>query len=147
MRSYTSTKNEGVKKGMSEEVRKAIMKANAKLTSEVRKGNAAGAAALYTEDAILLPPNSERVQGRKGIETFWAGTITQLGLKDGILTTEELIGSGDTYTEIGSYTMKIQPPGQKLLEDKGKYSVVWKMTADGWKLHRDMWNSSLPPPK
>ena len=132
---------------MSEEVRKAIMKANAKLTDEVRRGNAAGAAALYTVDAVLLPPNGEKVRGRSGIETYWNGAITQLGLKDGNLTTEEVIGSGDTYTEIGSYTMKIQPPGQKLMEDRGKYSVVWKRTADGWKLHRDMWNSSLPPPK
>ena len=132
---------------MSEEVRRAIIKANTKLSDALRMGNATSLAALYTEDASLLPPNGEKVQGKKGIETFWDAGITQLGFKDLTLTTEELIGSGDTYTEVGSYTAKIQPQGQKLQEDKGKYSVVWKKTADGWKLHRDIWNSSLPPPK
>ena len=129
---------------MSEEVRKAITKANTKFVDELRKGNVKGVAALYTEDAVLLPPNSEKVHGRKGTETFWGGAISQLGLKDATLTTDELIGSGDTYTELGSYTLKMQPRGQKPLEDKGKYAVVWKKTDDGWKLHRDIWNSNQP---
>jgi len=73
------------------------------------------------------------------------GAITQLGLKDAKLSTEELFGSGDIFTEIGSYTLKIQPAEQKPIEDKGKYVVIWKQTADGWKLHRDIWNSNMPP--
>ena len=33
-----------------------------------------------------------------------------------------------------------------LLTDRGKYLVVWKRGADGnWRLHRDIFNSSLPP--
>lgn len=132
---------------MSEKVRVAIEKANIRFGEEIRKGNAVGLASLYTEDAVLLPPNSEKVLGRKATEKFWGGAISQLGLKDAVLKTEELTGSGDTYTEVGSYTLKTQPKGQKPVEDKGKYVVVWKQTPDGWKLHRDIWNSSLPPPK
>lgn len=131
---------------MSEKVRIAIEKANIRFADEIRKGNAVSLASLYTEDAVLLPPNSEKVHGRKGTEEFWQGAISQLGLKAATLKTEELIGSGNTYTEVGSYTLKIQPKGQEPVEDKGKYVVVWKQTPDGWKLHRDIWNSSLPPP-
>jgi len=27
--------------------------------------------------------------------------------------------------------------------DHGKYIVVWKNTADGWRLHRDIFNSNM----
>jgi uncharacterized protein (TIGR02246 family) len=131
---------------MVERVRKAIKEADIKFGEKIRNGDAAGVASLYTEDAVLLPPNSEKFYGRKGIEKFWAGAISQLGLRDAILSPEEVFGSGDVFIEIGSYTLKIQPAGQKLIEDKGKYVVIWKQTTDGWKLHRDIWNSNMPPP-
>ncbi|NIT59660.1 MAG: DUF4440 domain-containing protein [Aliifodinibius sp.] len=132
--------------GMVEKVREAIKEANVKFGEKIRNGDAAGVAALYTKDAVLMPPNSEKFYGRKEIEKFWGGAISQMGLKDAILTTQELFGSGDIFTEIGSYILKIQPAGQKPIEDKGKYVVIWKQTADGLKLHRDIWNSNLPPP-
>ena len=130
---------------MSGEVRKAIDEANASFGKCVRAGDAAAIAACYTEDACLLPPNSGMIRGRKSIEEFWGGAaISGLGLKDAILTTLELHGTGDIVTEVGEYLLKIQPQGQKQIEDKGKYIAVWKHTPQGWKLHRDIWNTSLP---
>ena len=131
---------------MAERVRIAITEASIKFIEKVRNGDAAGLAALYTADAVILPPNMEKVSGRTAIKEFWAGGISQLGLKFSELRTEELFGSGDLFTEIGSYTLKIQPAGQKPIEDKGKYVIIWKKTAEGWRLHRDMWNSNMPPP-
>jgi uncharacterized protein (TIGR02246 family) len=140
---YQEEKGDGK---MAEEVRKAIEKANLKWCEGLRQGNAVAVAALYTDDAILLPPNSEMIRGRQGIEKFWRA-VMQMGVKDGVLTTGELSGSGDTIHEIGNYTLKIHPEGQKPIEDKGKYIVIWKHTASGWKLHRDIWNTNLPPQK
>ena len=131
---------------MAEEVRKAVEKANLKFGEVLRQGDAVAVAALYTEDAILLPPNSEMIRGRRGIEKFWGAAI-QMGVKDAVLTTVELSGSGDTIHEIGNYILKISQKGQKPVEDKGKYIVIWKHTAPGWKLHRDIWNSNMPPQK
>jgi uncharacterized protein (TIGR02246 family) len=131
---------------MAEEVRKSIEKANLKWCEGLRQGDAVRMAALYTEDAAVLPPNSEMIRGRQGIEKFWGGAV-QMGVKDGVLTTMELSGSGDTIHEVGSYTLKISPKGQKPVEDKGKYIVIWKHTASGWKLYRDIWNSNMPPQK
>jgi len=128
---------------MSGEVRKAIDEANASFGKCVRAGDAAAIAACYTEDACLLPPNSGMIHSRKGVQEFWGGAISRFGLKDVIFTTMELFGAGDTITEVGEYLLKIQPQGQKQMEDKGKYIVVWKNTPQGWKLHRDIWNTSL----
>jgi uncharacterized protein (TIGR02246 family) len=127
-------------------VRQTIEAGNAKFVEAFNRGDAAGVAALYTDDATLLPPNSEMVQGREGVQNFWNGGF-QMGLKEVALTTVNVGGSGDTAYEIGKYTLKIQPTGQEAMSDSGKYLVVWKRQADSaWKLHADIWNSSMPMP-
>jgi len=127
-----------------EKVHKAIEESNLKFGEAARQGDAAALAALYTEDATLLPPNSEMIKGREGIEAVWSAVI-QMGAKDAVLTTVDVYGSGDLAYEVGNYVLTIQPEGQEPIEDKGKYVVVWKQIADGsWKMHVDIWNSSLP---
>jgi uncharacterized protein (TIGR02246 family) len=127
-------------------VRKAIEEGGAKWAEAFNRGDATDVAALYTEDATLLPPNSEIIQGRQGIQDFWNGGI-QMGLKDISLTIVNIGGSGDTAYEIGKYNLKIQPADQEGMTDSGKYLVVWKRQADGtWKLHVDIFNSSMPMP-
>jgi len=126
------------------EVRQLIEEANVKFGEAVRSGDAAALAILYTEDAKLLPPNSEMIVGREGIEVFWGGGL-QMGIKDAILTTVEVLEMGSMVCEIGKYDLTIQPEGQEAINDNGKYVVIWEKDADGtWKLHVDIWNTSLP---
>ncbi len=40
------------------------------------KGDAAAIAAMYAEDAYLLPPGHDMVKGRAAIEGFWKGAYT-----------------------------------------------------------------------
>jgi uncharacterized protein (TIGR02246 family) len=128
-----------------EKVRMAIEEANAKFGDVVRQGDAAALADLYTDDATLLPPDSEMIKGKEGIEAFWSGGI-QMGIKGLALTTVDVYGSGDLAYEIGKFILTIQPEGQEPIEQKGKYVVVWKKTTDGsWKLHVDIFNYTLPP--
>jgi ketosteroid isomerase-like protein len=68
-----------------------------------------------------------------------------MGVKDGVLTTMDVFGMGDMVCEIGKYDMTIQPEGQEEIKDNGKYLVIWKKATDGaWKLHVDIWNTSMP---
>ena len=131
---------------MSEDIRKAIKEAQTKFCEEARKGDAAGLAALYTEDAVLLPPNSEKIYGRKAAEEFWRRAMTQSGFKDIIMTTIDLVGEEDTVTDMGNAQVRFQQEGQEPIEYRDKYVVLWKRTEEGWKLHWDIWNSNLPPP-
>jgi len=128
-------------------LRTAIEAGSAKWMEAFNRGDAAGTAALYTDDAAVLAPNSEMIQGRPGIQDLWSGAI-QMGLKDVSLTTVDVGGSGETAYEIGKYSLKIQPTGKQAMTDSGKYVVVWKRQNDGtWKLQADIWNSSMPAPK
>ncbi len=126
------------------QVRQAVEEANVKFGEAVRMADAAALAGLYTEDARLLPPNSEMIEGKEGIEAFWGGGL-QMGIKDAVLTTVDVLGMGDMVCEIGKYDLTIQPEGQEAIKDNGKYVVIWKKTMDGtWKLHIDIWNTSMP---
>ncbi len=46
---------------MSEDILAAVKKANIRFGERVRNSDAAGLAALYTEDTGLMPPNSEKL--------------------------------------------------------------------------------------
>lgn len=127
-----------------EKVRMAIEDGGLKFMEAVRQGDAAALAALYTEDATLLPPESEMIKGKQGIEEFWNALI-QMGLKDAVFTKVDVFGSGDLAYEIGKATITIQPEGQEPIEKKSKYVVVWKQTADGsWRMYVDIFNWSMP---
>ncbi len=126
------------------EVRKAIEAANAQWTAAFNRGDAVAVAALYTPDAAVMPPDSEMIRGRQGIREFWQGAI-QGGLKDAVLTTVEVQASGSMAYEIGKFSLTVHPKDQAPKMISGKYAVVWKRQADGgWKLHVDIWNSSMP---
>jgi uncharacterized protein (TIGR02246 family) len=123
------------------QVRKAIEAGNLKFGEAVRKGDAAAIAALYSEDATVLPPDSAMVQGRQAIQALWNGSL-QMGVKDAVLTTVSVYGAGDYAYEIGKALLTIQPAGQAAMQQTAKYVVVWKKAVSGaWQLHVDIWNS------
>jgi len=121
-------------------VHDAIVAADQTFMTTFSRGDAAGLAALYTEDAQFLPPNSDFVKGRQAIQaTFQA--FMDMGVKAVKLETLEVEGYGDTASEVGTYTLE---GGDGQILDQGKFLVIWKLEAGQWKLHRDMINSSMP---
>ena len=121
-------------------VKAAIDAANKKFGEAVAAGNTAGVAGLYTDDAMVLPPNGETVSGRPAIEKLFQALVAA-GIKEITLTAKEVEAHGDAATEIGMYSVK-DGTGKEI--DRGKYMVSWKKVQGQWKLHRDIWNSNLP---
>jgi uncharacterized protein (TIGR02246 family) len=121
-------------------LRAAIAAPIAQFMTAFSRGDAAGAAAIYTDDGQVLPPNSEVVSGKQAIQTFWQGAMN-MGIKAVKLETVEVEGDGNTAYEVGTFTLQ-GAEGQML--DAGKYIVIWKQQAGQWKLHRDIFKSSRP---
>ena len=63
------------------------------------------------------------------------------GIKEAKLETGEVDGNGATAVEVSKYSLH-DTNGETL--DSGKYIVVWKEEDGSWKLHRDIFNSSVP---
>ena len=115
-----------------------IKAANRRFMEAVRTHDEEGFAALYTEDAILLLPGREPLIGLPGVRTFFA-SFEARGIREIQLTTLELEALGDTAWERGS--SEATGSGGTVV-GKGKYIVIWKQVAGGWKLHRDILNAS-----
>ena len=116
-----------------------IEKLNDVWTAAFNKGDAAAVAALYSEDAYVLPPGSAMVKGRPAIEAFWRQAAQQM--TDAKLTTVDVLPLGRSAArEIGTVTLKTksQPP-QEIV---GKYVVVWRKIGREWKLATDIWNTN-----
>jgi uncharacterized protein (TIGR02246 family) len=119
--------------------RAEIEAVNAKWTEFFNKGDFAGVASLYTEDATAFPPGSAIVKGRAAIEAMWKGMADQA--TDPKLTTLDVKQLGPSAArEIGTFTLKTK--GAELKEISGKYVVVWEKIGDDWKLAVDIWNDS-----
>ena len=115
-----------------------IEKLNDVWTAAFNKGDAPAVAALYTEDAYVLPPGSATVKGRAAIEAFWRQAAQQMS--DAKLTTVDVLPLGRSAArEIGTVTLKTksQPPQEVV----GKYVVVWRKIGRDWKLATDIWNT------
>jgi ketosteroid isomerase-like protein len=78
--------------------------------------------------------------GRKRSRSFGKASSPP-GVKGATLTTLDVDGQGETAYEVGKYALTGE--GGKVL-DNGKYIVVWKREQGKWRLHRDIWNSSMP---
>ncbi len=110
------------------------------LLESLSGGDAAGVAAHYTEDAVLLPPQAARIDGREGIQGFWQA-LMDAGVRDVALTTQEVDDFGDVANEVGAISATAPSEDGGRVQLAGKYVVVWKRGGDGtWRLHRDIWN-------
>ena len=123
-------------------IRDAIAAANKQFMAAFDGGDAAGVASLYTQGSQLLPPNADVMAGRGAIQAFWQGAM-DMGIKSAQMEIDEVEAHGDTAIEVSTYTLRGEG-GQAL--DQGKYIVIWKREDGQWKLHRDIFNSSLPAP-
>jgi uncharacterized protein (TIGR02246 family) len=123
-------------------VREAIVAADDQFMAAFDRGDAAGLAALYTEQGQLLPPNADFMIGREAIQAFWQG-VMDAGIASAKIEVFEVEGHGDTAIEVSKYTLHAQG-GEEL--DAGKFIVIWKHVEGEWKLHRDIFNSSKPAP-
>lgn len=110
--------------------------------SAFANADAAGIASLYTDDAVVLPPGSEIVQGRQNIQQFWQ-SVLDLGIKKVKLEILEVEQISDTIIEMGSASL-LGEESQVL--DKGKYIVIWKQQNGQLRIRRDIFNSNNATP-
>ncbi len=114
-----------------------IQKLNDAWAAAFNKGDAAALAAMYTEDAYVLPAGGPMVKGHGEIQAFMAQAVQQLG--DIKITTLDVKKLGrNAAREIGTATFKTK--GATPQDGTLKYAVVWQKEDGQWKLLQDIWN-------
>ena len=117
--------------------RAEIEAVNAKWMELFNKGDFAGIASLYTDDATAFPPGSAMVKGSAAIGAMWKSMAEQVS--DPKVTTLDVKPLGPSAArEIGTFSLKTKGPTPQ--EVTGKYVVVWEKVGEHWKLAADIWN-------
>ena len=116
--------------------RRAIEAAVRRYVAASNEGDAKALSDLYTDDAVLLPPDHAPVHGREAIGEFWRqGTDTGLEVR-----TLRVEVDGNVGYLVGQYRL---PETAEEPADSGKYVMCLRRQRDGsWKLAADIWNSS-----
>jgi ketosteroid isomerase-like protein len=104
-------------------------------------GNAGAAVALYSEDAVLMPPGAPMARGTAAIKEAIAKEIA--GAKKGgvtfaLGTGDEVSVSGDMAWHAGAYFV-MDKSGKPV--EAGKYLEAWERKNGKWRIVRDIWNS------
>lgn len=99
-------------------------------------------AAMYSEDAVFMPPNQPTVEGRANILAWFEAfpPINNISLKQ-----VDVDGVGDLAYVRGTYSITMTPEeGMGSITDTGKYIEIRRRQTDGsWLIVRDIYNSDL----
>ncbi|MEX0692135.1 MAG: nuclear transport factor 2 family protein [Gemmatimonadales bacterium] len=118
----------------------AIREVHVRFTRYALAGQADSLGLLYTEDAVVMPPNMPAATGRAAIVEF---NRTFPPVSSVELTIDDVSGYGDLAYVRGTYRVTIAVEGSPV--DTGKYIEIRRRQADGtWLMAVDMFNSNLP---
>jgi uncharacterized protein (TIGR02246 family) len=111
-------------------------------TDAVNNNDAAAVAPLFTEDAVLVPPEGP-INGRQAIEKWFADLFQRVHVSDNLLTVDQdsphIIGTaGNAIWANGAWsaTLKVQDLGS--LQAKGFWTVIRE--GDDLKIKMLTWN-------
>ena len=117
------------------DVKQAIENKNTVLRNAYDRGDSAGCAAVFLEDAVMLPPGQPMVRGREAIRELIQGWIDNIG---GTMSNpmKEFGVEGDLAYQVGTYALSgANPPEQ------GKFVNILKRQSDGtWKVSVAIFN-------
>lgn len=117
---------------------------NRQFEEAIARGDAAGCAAVYTDDAKILPPDSPELTGKQAAQGLWQ-SIIDMGVKGVSLQTLDLEEMGDRAVERGAATIDIQGESGQTVQASAKFIVLWRRQADGtWKWQWDCFNFDAP---
>jgi uncharacterized protein (TIGR02246 family) len=108
-------------------------------------GNYDQAAALFTPDGFLMPPQRDAVQGQKAIESMLR-KLGDAGYQNLRLETIRVEESGDMAVEIGRYTVAIAQANGTTVAERGKFVQAWRRIGV-WLMTANCWNSDSPAAK
>lgn len=101
------------------------------------------AASIYAEDARLLPPLVDLVEGRDEIQAFW-----QAGVDSGIAGVDleplDCTELGSVAYELGRYSISMGADAARIVE-RGRYMTVHRLIDGRWQRAAEMFTSDSQP--
>ena len=121
---------------------KTEVEARAKVFIEaLNSKDSVGLANCYTTDAKFMQPNAKTVEGRANIQKLF-GMWMKGPMMHIMIKTVEVWGDENMLAAENSWSF-LDSSGKTV--DTGKSLEIYKKEEGVWKLHRDCYNSDMPP--
>ena len=107
-------------------------------------GDAKAVAALYADDALLLPPGASGVSGRAAILRYFTKDIADSKAAGAVFALDpktDVGVSGNMGWESGMYKVTVKGA----VVETGKFLSVSRKKDGKWLYIRDTWNADAPP--
>ncbi len=118
--------------------RKDLHDISARLEAAFNASDAVTLAALYSDTAILMPPNEPMVCGRTEIQTWFERALVRL--RSVRIVPVESTAESDQAFQVGTFTTAVSSSGKEDSLLPGKYVLVLKNYGGEWKIQYDIWS-------
>ena len=128
-----------------QDVRQAVEAFITKYLDAYNKKDAAGVAALYTEDGFLVPPGPITT-GKQNIEKAWRAVFDagRTGLRYDI---QQVQAEGNIVWSVGQFTVMAPDESGVLQERQGNFANIYQWEGDGLKFRVHAFNFLPPRPR
>ena len=100
---------------------------NREMEAALRRNDLLSVASFYADDAVLLGPAGQRVEGRTAIDRYWSDLR---GAADWKLASEKLGGDRETVYQIGKSRLVTLRSGAEQVHET-RFVVVWRRQPSG----------------
>jgi ketosteroid isomerase-like protein len=114
----------------------------ARLEAAFNASDAVALASLYSDTAILMPPNEPMVRGRSEIQAWFERALVRL--RSVRIVPIESTTEADQAFQIGTFTTAVSSSKEEGIPLAGKYVLVLKDHGGQWKIHCDIWSLDQP---
>lgn len=101
--------------------------------------------ALYADDAMMIPPDADRVQGIEGVRNYRFGFIESPSAEVAFELVNVVVSdAGDMGWTLGIANASFTTADGQRGRDRVRDFHVWTKVDGEWKVAVDVWNSSPP---
>jgi len=127
-----------------DDAKSTVAKLNEAWLSAYKAADFDGLAALYADDAVVMPSGREPLQGRKAIRNFFAEDFKYVPEHTMTSKSFRVEASGTLLVDSGEYRYDGINTEGKPVHITGNYTTVFKKTDGNWYTAIEIWNVRTP---
>ena len=124
--------------------RRGVDDVAARLEAAFNASNAVALVSLYSDTAVLMPPNEPMVRGRAEIQAWFARALVRL--RSVRIVPIESTVTADQAFQAGTFTTTVSSSGKDDSPLPAKYVLILKNHGGEWKIEYDLWSLDQPSP-
>jgi len=122
-----------------------LLEAHHRFIEAVKAADIATIVSLFSDTAVLMPPNDTSLWGSKELEEWHQEYFADFRVATFGEIEREVTVMGDWAVERWAYMVAIHPlHGGERIRDDGRFLAVWKRDDGAWRMTQAMFNSMRP---